>query len=182
MLLKYCNDGGRYIETVKVDTVWVKEKKDTAYVPQIVNHYLPGQVPPALVKWDTLYIENIELVDTAAILQEFFSFNLYSDTLRNKYGYVLVNDTISRNRILGRGVKTDLLIPEVTKTITITEKPRTELWLGAGMGFGNNINSYELAASIKTKNNHMVGISWEQLSGYNNLFKLNYKRKISFRK
>jgi len=181
LYLQKCGRGGGTTETIKYDTVWVHEKKDTQYIPTIVNHYLPGKVPPALEKWDTLYV--IEDIDTAAILQDYFSFNLYSDTLKNKYGYVLVNDTISRNKILGRGVKTDLLVPEVTKTITLIEK-RNQVYFGGGI-WGNTkdaLSGVELNLSLKTKSNRIIGIGYQNLFDYGNFYKIEYRHLITLKK
>jgi len=181
LYLQKCGRGGGVIESIKIDTVWVSVKADTFYIPKIITHYPPGKVPPALEKWDTLYV--IEDIDTAAILQDYFSFNLYSDTLKNKYGYVLVNDTISRNKILGRGVKTDLLVPEVTKTITLIEK-RNQVYLGGEL-LGNIKESaagFGLNVSLKTKQDRMVETGYVQLFNGIGYFKLGYKHKLSFKK
>ncbi len=182
--LKYCGKGGTIVESVKYDTVWVHEKKDTQYLPVETVVYRPGKVPPALEKWDTLYIEGITEVDTAAILQEFHSFRLYSDTLKNKYGYVLVQDTISRNKILGRGVKTDLLIPEVTKTITLVKPPRNQVYYGGGL-FGSQkdaLQGYELNLSFKTKTDQIVEAAWMQNFSGQGYVGIRYKRLIRLKK
>jgi hypothetical protein len=182
LLFKDWHCGGGVKETIKYDTVWVEIKGDTQYIPTIVNHYLPGKVPKALEKWDTLYV--IEDIDTAAILQDYFSFNLYSDTLKNKYGYVLVNDTISKNKILGRGVKTDLLVPEVIKTITLTQSKRNQVYVG-GAVLGNAkdfLSGVEGNIYLKTKNDKMVGMGYTNIFNNGGYLSLRYSLKLSFKK
>lgn len=184
LLLKYCGKGGTIVESVKYDTLWVEVKADTQYVPEIVNHYLPGKAPKELEKWDTLYIEGYTEVDTQAILRDYHSFNLYSDTLKNKYGYVLVKDTISRNKILGRGVTTDLKIPEVTKTITLMKPPRNQVYIGGGL-FGNKtdvLQGYEASLLFKTKKEQMIETAWMQDFNGQGYLSLRYKMLIRLKK
>lgn len=182
--LKYCGKGGTIVESVKYDTVWVQEKKDTQYIPFETVVYKPGKAPKALEKWDTLYIEGVTEVDTAAILQDYHSFHLYSDTLKNKYGYVLVNDTISRNKILGRGVTTDLKVPEVTKTITLVKPPRNQVYIGGGL-FGNKqdaLQGYEASLLFKTKTDQIVEVAWMQDFNGQGYAGIRYKRLIRLKK
>lgn len=143
ILSRSCDRCGKVIERVKIDTVYKTVKQDTAYIPIVRNVYLPGKAPKAFEKWDTLYIPGLTEVDTVAILQDYYSFNIYSDTLSNDYGFVLVNDTISRNKILGRGFRSEFLIPEITKTITITKLRKPKKWgIGLQTGWGINNKPY----------------------------------------
>jgi len=142
ILSRTCNCGKETI-TVKTDTVFVKVKQDTAFIPIIRIKYLPGKAPKVFEKWDTLYLELLAEVDTAAILKEFYSFNIYSDTLKNDYGFTIVNDTVSTNKILGRGFKNEFVIPEVTKTVTITKFKKAKKWgVGLQVGYGVNNKPY----------------------------------------
>lgn len=188
LLLKNCNGGKDIVtkEVIRIDTAWKIIKGDTAYIPKIVNHYLPGKAPKTFEKWDTLYLEQIQAgIDTAAILEKYFSYNTYSDTLRNPYGYILVDDTIQGNTILGRGVKTDLKVPEVTKTITktILDK-RVQLYAAFGL-LGNSkdlVSGGEFELLLKTKNDRMVGVGYETIFNGDRYFKIKYAHKISLRK
>lgn len=196
LLFRYCKGGDIEIkETIKIDTVWREIKGDTTYIPKIVNHYLPGKAPKPFEKWDTLYM--IEDVDTAAILQDYFSFNTYSDTLpivwKDKndtliWSYVgdaVINDTVSRNKILGRKFSYDIMWPEVTKTITKTiYDRRVQLYAEFGL-LGNTKNlasGAELGFLLKTKNDRMVGVGYETIFDGENYFKIKYAHKISFKK
>lgn len=183
LYLQKCNGNGSGT-IIKTDTVWVQEKTDTQYIPQIVNHYLPGKAPKPFEKWDTLYLTEIKDVDTAAILQDYFSFNTYADTLKNKYGYVLVSDTITRNKIAGRGVETNLLVPEVTKTITLTQPKKNQVYAGFGL-FGSQkdfAGGYELNLSLKTKQDRILGVGYDQFFNGGGYFKIEYRHKITFKK
>ena len=184
LLLKYCGPGGTTVESVKIDTVFVEVKQDTIYIPDIDTVYRPGKAPKALEKWDTLYVEGFTEVDTATILRDYHSFYMYSDTLKNKYGYVLVKDTISRNKILGRGVITDLLIPEVTKTITLIKPPRNQVYYGGGL-FGSQkdaLQGYEVNLSLKHKTDQIVELAWMQTFNGQGYAGIRYKRLLKLKK
>ena len=76
-------------------------------------------------------------IDTAAILTDYYAKVFYRDTSKTKYGNVIIEDTVTRNRIAARRVLTDFKIPEITKTIT--EKPkRFGIGVQAGYGVFNN--------------------------------------------
>lgn len=184
LLFKYCNGSRDTIvkETIKYDTTWVTLKGDTVYKPVVKNHYLPGE-NQIFEKWDTLYW--VGEVDTAEIINNYFSYNTYSDTVKNKYGKIIINDTLSRNQIQSRGVITDLKVPEVTKTIerTILDK-RVQLYAEFGL-LGNTkdlASGVDVGLSLKTKNDRMVGIGYETLFNGGNYWKLKYAHKISFKK
>lgn len=170
--------------TVIYDTVYKEERIDTVYVPQLLTRYLPGKAPKAFEKWDTLYIPELTEVDTAAILEDYHSFYVYGDVITHKYGRTFINDTISRNEILGRSVTHDFLIPTITKTITLTEPKKTQLYVGGSM-LGN---PQELAAgfnvnlSLKTKKDKIIEVGYSQLFSGQAFYSLGFKQKISFRK
>lgn len=184
LLLKYCGKGKEVPDTVTIDTTYVHHYHDTGYVPLPSIVYLPGKAPEALEKWDTLYVEGVTVVDTMAILRDYHSIVTYSDTLKNEYGHITVNDTISRNRILARGVVTDMNIPTVTKTITKHEQPRNQVYAGGGV-FGNGkdfLSGYQVQVNLKTKNNQMVGVGWLQRFQGGNYVSINYSRLIKLKK
>lgn len=168
--------------TIVYDTIYKEERIDTLFIPKPYAVYLPGNVPKPLEKWDTLYIP--DEVDTAAILEDYHSFYIYSDTIKNKYGYVVIDDTISRNKIYSRGATTRLQIPEVTRTITLVQPKRSALFIGAGV-FGNQNDiaaGYNVNLSMKTKKDRMLEVGYNQFFGGKGYFTIGYKQKISFRK
>jgi len=81
---------------------------------------------------DSIYIVDTSQVhDTTYIVKDYNEVKAYTDTLRiDTAQYVYINDTISQNKILGRGYGGHF----VQKTITITKetyrKPKNELYLG----------------------------------------------------
>lgn len=106
-----CNGIQSVIKRTGSDTTVRKDSIQLAYVPV-----------PVLVKYDSLLYKDklvkvqvydtlwgtpevvIEPVDSAEILKDYYAARIYSDTQRLKRGQVIINDTVSRNRITGRGL------------------------------------------------------------------------------
>ena len=169
---------GCMVPSVKIvsDTTYVKSW-DTAFQP--INNPYKVQSEKIYVygphKRDTLYLDRPERVDTAAILKDFFAQALYNDTLRVKYGLVIIKDTISQNRIAGRSIMTRFAFPDVTTTKTIAEGPKRMLFVGPDIGFGIGVS-----AAYKTKTDHLLGLGY-MLTQHGGLLDLSYKWKISIK-
>lgn len=166
----------------KIDTTYDEAKGDTVYVPFPVKVIVPGKSPIPKEKWrfDTLYT----YADTAAILRDYNSVVIYSDTLKNNYGHVVIDDTIFQNRNVGRGSSFSLMIPTITKTITVHEKPKNQVYAGGGV-FGNGkdfLSGYQVQLNLKTKNNQMAGIGFMQRFQGGNYVSINYSRVIKLKK
>jgi hypothetical protein len=130
---------------------WGDSKSDTTVVVDTTYVKVKEEVPVYVPKWrtklktDTLEIEKIKDVDTAAILADYYSKYQYIDTLKLSYtdslgkkltfGTGVVTDTISRNTITGRSIIWNYQIPYITKTITIYPPARRQLYVGAGTAF-----------------------------------------------
>lgn len=188
LLLRKCGGTGQTVET-KIDTVYKEVKGDSVFIPVVREHYIRGKAPKAFEKWDTLYLPEITEANCDSILNEYASFNLYSNVMDIKddssnYGTVTIDDTVTRNKIVGRGVKYDLRIPEITKTITLTQPRRNQIYAGAGLWGNENdfLAGYEVNLSLKTKQDRIVGIGYQQIFNGGHYYKVEYRHKISFRK
>lgn len=92
-------------EIVRWDTVRISTIE---YVPQ----WKEKQVP----KWDTV----IEPVDTSEILKDYFARYFYEDTITlDTLGYIVIQDTVTENKIVYRGIDPVLGIPTtiIDKTV-----------------------------------------------------------------
>ncbi len=113
---------------VKVDTLHVR---DTLW-----------RSKPTLVESETVKV--VAPVDTDAIIQAYFSRNVFRDTLVLKeYGTVTLTDTVFENRIWGRQFAYDLSFP------TYTAVKRSKFNVGVGI-FGQR-DSYGVIGSVKVK-------------------------------
>lgn len=70
-------------------------------------------------------------IDTPAAVSDYTAQRIYSDTQAVKFGKVIINDTINKNRIQGRGILTDFIIPTITKTVY--QQPKRKFFLGADL-------------------------------------------------
>jgi hypothetical protein len=112
---------------IKEDTIITKI--DTLIKDTTIYKYKKGKDIPFVVL-DTIYQVD-EIHDTIKIISDYSRTYAYYDTLKiDSVQYVYVSDTISQNKILGRGYGGHF----VQKTITITNetyrKPKNELYLG----------------------------------------------------
>jgi hypothetical protein len=151
--------------TVKTDTVYVHVKDSTPWYQPQISVLEPGRIPdahsyqPPVVRVDSFIrfeVVNVK-VDTAAILRNYFAKAYYSDTTKTKYGTVVIQDTVTQNRIAARRVLTDFQIPEVTKTVTVT-KQRRVLYVGVNVMANpvDFINRAGLSLMYKAKNEFAI--------------------------
>lgn len=186
LLLRKCEGGGSTVTETKIDTVYKTVQSDTVYIPKphtvFVDRVKYRQV--ITEKLDTLYLPDLKEVDTLLILADYYKTRFYKDTIINQYGKIFINDEVSQNKIAFRNVGTDFRIPEITKTVTIMQPKRNQVYLGAGL-WGNArdvLSGYEVNLSLKTKQDRIVGLGYQQIFNNDHYFKLEYRHKISFRK
>lgn len=167
-------------------------KTDTFYQHSTDTFTKTELMPYAVIRYrvDSFTAFEKVPVDTAAILQDFFSKAYYSQPYVTQYGKIIINDTVTQNRIAGRSVITDFTIPVITKTITNTiqakkkvkgflvasltgsfEKPLQQIGGGFMLQFKND-NSVE--AQIKFDKTIWNGIKQQP-------FEVSYKQKISLK-
>ena len=81
---------------------------------------------------DSIYlIDTFPVHDTAYIVKDYKEIKAYSDILRiDTDNYVYIKDTISQNKILGRGYDAHFVQKTITITHDIYHKPKNELYLG----------------------------------------------------
>lgn len=133
------------IETVKWDTLRIPE---ITYVPKYRTKYVTKTVPAD--------------VDTAAILKDYYSLYYYSDTLQiDTIGNIVINDTVTQNKIVARTPKVSISIPTITKEITINNYINNrEFYYGFGIqGTTNQMNFIGGDLLYRTKKKTAYGLS-----------------------
>lgn len=125
--------------TIKIDTLWkdtVIIKHDTSLVPyQVLVHGKPVEI----TKHDTTIIHDtvhLSHTDSIAIVNDFFFVRKYTDTIRHAFGFAVISNTVTQNKLTDQTTTFIFHIPEVTKTKT--EKNRFG-FIGANVGAGNGI-------------------------------------------
>ena len=181
-LLRECRGEKSSLPTEPVKVVKVETKYDT--IVEKVETYIPEY--RTKIKWktktvhDTIEIHDTIPVDTASVLEEYFAAYAYTDTLKKDSVTFIINDTISQNKILSRGIKYNLVYPT---TIIQTEREvnKRELYVGFGLGGVRQQISYAGSELIlRTKKDKLYGVG----IGVNNsfqpilTFKMNWKVKM----
>ena len=111
LLMRSCS-GNKTIPEPKIITETVIEW-DTVVVEKI--QYVPKWRTKVTTIHDTVLVD----VDTAFILNDYYSTYAYTDTLDlDSLGNIVINDTISKNSILFRDVQPNIFIPTITVTNT----------------------------------------------------------------
>jgi hypothetical protein len=100
---------------------------DTVYQQKTFTKFIKGNSIPFVVL-DTIYIVE---TDTITIVKDYNQVKVYSDTMRiDSLGYAYIQDTISQNKIQGRGFSANFNLPTITITKLIEPKSKNQLYLG----------------------------------------------------
>ena len=118
------------------------------------------------------------IIDTAALLKDYYSKVLYKDVLvlPDSLGTVAVTDTISQNRILGRTFNANVTQRTIKETTIVKEPAKTQLYYGLNAGF--NKEDYVSAVGggliLKTKKDKIyqfnLGVNNRTTDGTNGSF------------
>ena len=181
-LLRECKGESKGAPIEPVTIVKVETKYDT--IVETVETYIPEY--RTKVKWktktvhDTVEVHDTVSVDTLSILEDYFATYAYTDTLKTDSVTFVINDTISQNRILSRGINYSLVYP--TKIIsTEREVNKRELYIGFGLGGDKQQLSYlgsELMLRNKKERIYGVGLGINQNFEPILTFKMSWKVKF----
>ncbi len=163
MLLRSC---GGDVEPVVITKTEIKydtiTNEITNYVPQIVNRIVRKTDTISVI--DSLYIVKYDtildkmVVDTAKILEDYFSSYVYNDIQDFDSVKFEITDTISQNKIISRDISYTLVRP----TITITEKHfinKREFYLGLGLvGTPQRLSFIGPQINYKDKKRNLFGL------------------------
>ena len=160
----FLKDKSSYIgqPSVIVDT-------DTVYQQKTFTKFIKGKSIPFVVLDTTYLIDQVH--DTITIVKDYNQVKVYSDTMRiDSLGYAYIQDTISQNKIQGRGFSANFNLPTITITKVIVPKPKSEVYLGVlgdlrafdnkvglGLGLGYKTAKNGLFTINATTNNYSLG-------------------------
>jgi hypothetical protein len=158
VLLEYFNPGGKMPgRTVRI------EGKKYEVIKHDIDTFEVVKTKVVTKKGADIYHETIvekevvipTIVDTAALLKDFFAKNVYKDTLRlpDSLGIVAVTDTITQNKILGRTFNASVKQREIKETLIVKELPKTQVYYGFNGGFNKAdvVSNIGAGVIIKTK-------------------------------
>lgn len=130
----------------------IKEIHDTIEVPKIKIVTKRGE---------DIYHETVKevqiptIVDTQALLHDYFAKNIYNDTLHlpDNLGFVFLTDTITKNKIESRKFTAKVKERVINNTTIVKELPKTKVFYGIEGGFNKAdvISHLGFGALINTK-------------------------------
>ena len=118
------------------------------------------------------------VIDTLALLKDYYSKVLYKDTLilPDSLGIVALNDTISQNKILGRTFNASVKQRIIKETTIVKEPAKTQLYYGLNGGFNkvDVVTSIGAGLILKTKKDKIyqlgLGVTNQTTDGTNGGF------------
>jgi hypothetical protein len=118
------------------------------------------------------------VIDTMALLKDYYSKVLYKDTLvlPDSLGIVALNDTISQNKILGRTFNASVKQRTIKETTIVKELPKTKVFYGLEGGFNKAdfVSSVGAGVLINTKKDKIyqlgLGVNNQTTDGVNGGF------------
>jgi len=94
------------------------------------KEYVPKYIRKTVVEIDTFQVP----IDTISILKDYYAKYFYTDTIKvDSLGFIVINDTVTRNLISKRDVQSNIFIPTTTITNTIYLY-KHELYGGVAVG------------------------------------------------
>jgi len=118
------------------------------------------------------------IIDTLALLKDYYSKVLYKDTLvlPDSLGTVSVIDTITQNKILGRTFNANVKQRTIKETMFVKELPKTKIFYGLEGGFNKAdfVSSVGAGVLINTKKDKIyqlgLGVDNRTTDGINGSF------------
>jgi hypothetical protein len=119
------------------------------------TEYVPKWRTKVVTEHDTIPQD----IDTMSILKDYYAKYHYTDTLTlDTLGFLVLNDTISKNSVLSRSFTSDISIPTTTITKEIYLKKREFFW-GMGLnGDPSQLNYLGGEFMYKNKQRNMFGV------------------------
>jgi hypothetical protein len=158
------------------------KKSHTITKTNIERHYFPKYYPLKLdhyIKGDSIKIEIPAIVDTLAVVQNYFKAYTFKDSIRDTNIFVQSQVQVALNRVLKSDIKYKLLRPITNTTVTIEtqkeNKPRMAFLVGSDFGFSKTqfFNQISPGVLLITKNKQAYGAGYDLLNG-------TYQAKIYF--
>ena len=139
---------------------------DTIYKHDITKKYIKGDSIPFVV----LGIDTTTIHDTIRILQDYAFIRAYSDTIKVDSSTFIINDTISKNKILNRGFYADISQKTIIVESIRTIPSKNEVYwgilgdlrafdnkVGIGVGLGFKTSKKGLFTISATTNQYSIG-------------------------
>ena len=163
ILMRTCDGSGdKPGETIKIDGKKyevLKHDIDTLIIPHDTIVYRKGK---DIYHDTTIYVPVPTNIDTGTVIKDYYAKRVFIDTLKlaDSLGYVIVNDTVSQNSLLGRLWNAHINKMQINETLIVKELPKNQLYIGLAGGFDkvNVVNFAGPSLVLKTKSDKMYSI------------------------
>jgi len=163
ILMRACNGTGKQTgDTIKIDGKKyevIKHDIDTVLVPHDTVVYRKGK---DIYHEKPIYVPVPISVDTLAILTDYYAKRVYIDTLKlaDSLGYIVINDTVSQNSLLGRLWTAQVNKIQIRETLIVKDLPKNQVYIGLSGGFDkvNVVNFIGPSLLLKTKSDKIYSI------------------------
>jgi len=159
-----------------IDTVTTIEYKyDT--INTELKVYIPKWKDRVVVVVDSIFIIQKEPIDTMSLLRDYYTKYYYEDTIDvDTFGYIVMKDTVSKNKIEARQYVSNILIPTkiVTNNILVNKR---EIYLGTGITENKNFMVLNGEMLVRTKKRKVYGVG----IGLDNTLSPTFTAKIYWR-
>lgn len=143
---------GKKYEVVKHDIDTFIQKKETVVYKKGTDIYHDT----------TIYVPTPISFDTVQVVNDYYAKRVYIDTLKlaDSLGYIVVNDTISQNSLLGRLWNAQVNKTTIKETLIVKELPKNQIYIGLVGGFDKAtiINFAGPSIMLKTKTDKVYSI------------------------
>ncbi len=137
----------------------IKHTIDTVLKPVTQTVYKDGKT---IFRDVPIYVNVPVNADTTKILKDFFSKNVYKDTLKltDSLGYIAVTDTIFKNKLTHRVWKSYVNKITVKETMYLKELPKIQVFYGGVIGVDkiNIINFAGPSLVLKDKKDRLYSL------------------------
>jgi hypothetical protein len=137
----------------------IKYKTDTVRVPYEVIKYKKGK---DIYRDTTIYVYIPQEIDTLSIIKEYYSTNVYRDTLQldDDRGYVYVVDSITQNKLYSRNWYGTIYESNVNNDTYLLKPPKTHFYVGidGGLDKTNIFSSVGVGVGLKTKSDKFIRV------------------------
>jgi hypothetical protein len=150
-------------------------KTDTLYQQKTFTKYKKGSdIYSYIIKTDSVFIP---VHDTIKIVSDYSRVYSYLDTIRlDTNNVVFIQDTITQNKIIGRGFSANLSEKTIIETRTITPKPKNALYLGvlADLRQDKSLQGVGIGLMLKVKDRALIGLGFDS----NNFIRTSFYFKL----
>ena len=150
-------------------------KIDTLYQQKTFTKYKKGSdIYSYIIKTDSVFIP---VHDTIKIISDYSRVYSYLDTIRlDTNNVVFIQDTITQNKIIGRGFSANLSEKTIIETKTITLKPKNALYLGvlADLRQDKSLQGVGIGLMLKVKEKAVIGLGFDS----NNFIRTSFYFKL----